>query len=44
MDQEAEQFPGLIIKLEREPKKGVTNNKKNTSCPAQPTHQYFTMT
>merc|ERR1711971_1125967 len=45
MDQEAEQLPGLIIKLGREPKKGVANNpKKNTSCPAQPTHQYFTMT
>jgi len=27
-DQEAKQFFGLIIKLEREPKKGATNNPK----------------
>merc|ERR1712032_1499219 len=29
-DQEAKQFPGLIIKLEGGPKKGVVNNPNNT--------------
>jgi len=29
-EQEPKQFPGLIIKLERGPKKGVVNNPNNT--------------
>merc|ERR1712032_1581124 len=45
-DQEAKQFPGLIIRLERGPKKGVVNNPNNTLVSDhlnQPT-SIFTMT